>query len=84
MARAILFATLLASVQLSACTSHVRVPRTAVACANACEATQTTCLTDCATSRGNAAVVEDVRQYLCEKRCRQTYEDCVLACPGVQ
>jgi hypothetical protein len=74
----------LAAALLGACTTHVRVPRSAAACAAACDATLASCLADCEPSRGNPQVVENVRIHLCDQRCQQTHEQCVYACPGVR
>jgi hypothetical protein len=76
-------AVLVAASLLPACTTHVRVPRSAVPCADACDERLATCRSDCARSRGNPQVIEDVRESLCGKRCEQEHEDCVFACPGM-
>jgi hypothetical protein len=30
--------------------------------------------------KGNPETLEDMRRSLCEKRCKEGYEDCMLAC----
>jgi hypothetical protein len=65
------------------CTTHYTVPQSAEPCAKTCQTTLQQCLTSCAESTGHPEIVEDVREHLCTKRCREAYETCVPACPGV-
>lgn len=62
------------------CTQRLTVPREKQACAGECSREQSGCIGGCATDRGNPEVLEDIRGSLCEKRCREGYESCMLAC----
>jgi hypothetical protein len=75
---------LLIAVAGPSCTTRYRVPQTAIPCANACKAAQQRCQAGCGNDTGRPQVVEDVREHLCTQRCTQEFEECMLACPGVE
>lgn len=63
-----------------ACTRRVTVPREKTSCTSVCGGTQAGCLAHCAEDKGNPEVLEDIRASLCEKRCNEDHEKCMLAC----
>lgn len=69
-----------AIVALGGCTQRVTIPRDKQACASECARDQNACVGNCDEDKGNPEVLEDVRASLCEKRCKEGYENCMLAC----
>jgi len=62
------------------CTQHRTIPKEKQPCADACTQAQASCSGQCAVSKGNPQVLEDVRGSLCDKRCKESYDDCMLKC----
>lgn len=79
-ARPLLLAACAALLVLGGCTQRITVPRDKQACAGECAREQNGCVSGCDDDKGNPAVLEDIRGSLCEKRCKEGYENCMLAC----
>jgi len=62
------------------CTQHRTITKDKQLCATNCGQTQTGCMTRCADPKQNVQVLEDIRGSLCEKRCREDYDKCMVAC----
>jgi hypothetical protein len=62
------------------CTRRYSVPKEKAPCAESCAREQSGCVSGCAVDKGNPQVLEDIRGNLCEKRCKEGYETCMLAC----
>lgn len=62
------------------CTRRHTIPTDRQPCAAECARGQGSCTRECAEDKGNPAVLEDVRAGLCEKRCKESYESCMLDC----
>lgn len=78
--RAALAATAFLILGVAGCTQHKTIPKEKQGCAAECTREQNHCVSGCSEDKGNPAVLEDIRGSLCEKRCKEGYEDCVLAC----
>ncbi len=74
---------LLGAAVMSSCTTRHRVPAQAAGCAGDCGDSRAACLRSCSERSGPVAALEGVRENLCDKRCTQDYQTCMLACPGV-
>ena len=62
------------------CTQHYTVPKDKQPCAADCSQAQSSCVTLCADPKQSVQVLEDVRGSLCDKRCKEGYDNCMLAC----
>ena len=62
------------------CTQHYTVSKDKKPCAADCSQAQSACVGRCGETKQNVQVLEDVRDSLCEKRCKEGYENCMLAC----
>ena len=78
--RSIRLAAIAAVLLLASCTQHRTISKDKQPCAAECAQSQNSCVSGCAVDKGNPEVLEDVRGSLCEKRCKEGYEDCMLAC----
>lgn len=76
-------ATLLAVVA-SGCTEYHRVPLAVAPCADACAAAKSSCVINCAESVGRVAILDGLRESLCDKHCDEDFDRCMLDCPGVR
>ena len=74
------FAALTFLVLAAGCTQHYTIPKDKQPCADLCTQAQASCTSHCAENKGNPQVLEDVRGSLCEKRCKESYDDCMLKC----
>ena len=62
------------------CTQKYTITKDKQPCAQNCTAVQTGCTTRCAEPKQDVQVLEDIRGSLCEKRCKEDYEQCMLNC----
>ena len=62
------------------CTQHYKISKEQQPCVTACTQSQSGCVNRCAEPKQDVQVLEDVRGSLCEKRCKEEYENCVKAC----
>jgi hypothetical protein len=74
------FLVLLVLLAAAGCTRHYNVPKSKQPCADECTRIQASCTAHCGENKGNPAVLEDVRGSLCEKRCKEDDDKCMLTC----
>lgn len=72
-----------ALVACSACTTRIKVPPTAKACADDCLSEHTSCVLECETP-GRVEMLDGLRRSLCNDRCRDEYNQCMFKCPGIR